>query len=196
MNRKTDEELFGQYTERKEGISRQIDVIVPDKRTPPSGYGDNDFDPRFFYIKNERLWDGTADYLYEKKQMEIFTNIKWISCIEKFKNNPSVKGFFTEKACIASIFKNEIIANRVNFKPNDMEFFWDEKEIRFSSNEGKFILYLPRRWNQEAIDGLLISKTNNKLYVAPIQITLDKSSHSNSEGYLAKFKIKFIRLRG
>ncbi|CAG8624233.1 4022_t:CDS:2, partial [Scutellospora calospora] len=159
------------------------------KRYPPSGYGVSDFDHRFFYIENELCHyvcgvarDCMADYLYEKKRMEMFTDIKWISCIEKFKNNRSVKGFFAEKACIASIFKNGIMANRVTFKPNDIEFFCDEKEIRFSSNEGKCILYLPRRWNQEAIDGLLISKTNNKLYIAPIQITLDKSSHSDSEG--------------
>ncbi|CAG8559834.1 42296_t:CDS:2 [Gigaspora margarita] len=159
------------------------------KGYPPSGYGVSDIDHRFFYIENELCHyvcgvarDCMADYLYEKKRMEMFTDIKWISCIEKFKNNPSVKGFFAEKACIASIFKNGIMANRVTFKPNDIEFFCDEKEIRFSSNEGKCILYLPRRWNQEAIDGLLISKTNNKLYVAPIQITLDKSGHSDSEG--------------
>ncbi|CAG8484660.1 7266_t:CDS:2, partial [Acaulospora colombiana] len=92
--------------------------------------------------------------LYGK--MEVFADIKWISCIEKFKNNPSVKGFFVEKACIASILKNGIMAN------------------------GKCMLYLPR-WNQEAIDGLLISQTNNKLYVAPIEVTLDKSGHSDSE---------------
>ncbi|CAG8536196.1 162_t:CDS:2, partial [Acaulospora colombiana] len=33
-----------------------------------------------------------------------------------------------------------------------------------------------------AIEGLLISQTNNKLYVAPVQVTLDKSGHSDSEG--------------
>ncbi|CAG8672831.1 5088_t:CDS:2, partial [Acaulospora colombiana] len=159
------------------------------KGYPPSGYGVNDFDHRFFYIKNQLCHyvcgmarDCMAKHLYEKGKMEVFTDIKWISCIEKFKNNPSVKGFFVEKACIASIFKNGIMENRVNFKPNDMEFFNDEKEIRFSSNEGKCMLYLPHCWNQEAIDGLLISQTNNKLYIAPIQITLDKSSHSDSEG--------------
>ncbi|CAG8834424.1 11663_t:CDS:2, partial [Gigaspora margarita] len=156
---------------------------------PPDGYGVSDFDHRFFYIENELCHyvcgvsrNCMANYLYEKKRMEMFTDIKWISCIDKFKNNPSVKGFFVEKACIASIFRNGIMANRVTFKPNDIEFFCDEKEIRFSSNEGKCILYLPRRWNQEAIDGLLISEMNNKLYVAAIQITLDKSSHSDSEG--------------
>ncbi|CAG8722695.1 11336_t:CDS:2, partial [Acaulospora morrowiae] len=156
---------------------------------PPSGYGVNDFDNRFFYIENHLCHyvcgmarDCMAKHLYEKGKMEVFTNIKWISCIEKFKNNPSVKVFFVEKACIASIFKNGIMANRVNFKPDDMEFFYDEKQIRFYSNEGKCMFYLPRCWNQEAIDGLLISQTNNKLYVAPVQITLDKSSHSDSEG--------------
>ncbi|RIB06860.1 hypothetical protein C2G38_2046468 [Gigaspora rosea] len=158
------------------------------KGYPPSGYGVSDFDHRFFYIENKLCHyvcgvarDCMANYLYEKKRMEIFTDIKWIICIEKFKNNPSVKGFFAEKACIASIFRNGIMANGVTFKPNDIEFFCDEKEISFSSNEGKCILYLPRSWNQEAIDGLLILKTNNKLYVAPIQITLDKRNHSNSE---------------
>ncbi|KAF0541712.1 hypothetical protein F8M41_005199 [Gigaspora margarita] len=155
---------------------------------PPDGYGVSDFDHRFFYIENELCHyvcgvarDCMANYLYEKKRMEMFTDIKWISCIDKFKNNPLVKGFFAEKACIASIFRNGIMANHVTFKPNDIEFFCDEKEIRFSSSEGKCILYLPRRWNQEAIDGLLFLKTNNKLYIAPIQITLDKNRHSNSE---------------
>ncbi|RHZ84084.1 hypothetical protein Glove_85g77 [Diversispora epigaea] len=155
---------------------------------PPSGFGVDDFDHRFFYIKNGLCYyvcgmarDCMADYFYEKKRMEIFTDIKWISCIKEFKNNPPVKRFITENACIASIFKNGIMVNHINFKPNDMEFFCDEKEIKFSSNEGKCILYLPRCWNQEAIDGLLISKTNNKLYVAPIQITFDISSHSDSE---------------
>ncbi|CAG8643231.1 4952_t:CDS:2 [Ambispora gerdemannii] len=159
------------------------------KGYPPSGYGVDDFDHRFFYIENKLCHyvcgmarDCMANHLYEKGKMEVFTDIKWISCIEKFKNNPSVKGFFVEKACIASIFKNGIMANGVNFKPDDMEFFYDEKQIRFSSNEGKCMLYLPRCWNQEAIDVLLISQTNNKLYVAPVQVTLDKSSHSDSEG--------------
>ncbi|RHZ66308.1 hypothetical protein Glove_308g2 [Diversispora epigaea] len=159
------------------------------KGYPPSGYGDSDFDHRFFYIKDDdechyvcgMARDCMANYLYEKKRMEIFIDTKWISCIEHFKNNPSVKGFFIEKACIASIFKNGIMANRANFKPNDMEFFYDEKEIKFSSNEGKCILYVPRRWNQETIDGLLISNSKDKLYVAPIQITFDKSIHSDSE---------------
>ncbi|RHZ59536.1 hypothetical protein Glove_363g49 [Diversispora epigaea] len=72
------------------------------------------------------------------------------------------------------------MAERVNFKPNDIEFFYKE-EIKFSLNEEKCILYVPHRWNQEAIDGLLISKIKNKLYVAPIQITFDKNSHSDSE---------------
>jgi len=156
------------------------------KGHPPRGYGVSDFDDHFFYIENDLCHyvcgaarDYMVNYLYEKKQMGIFTGIKWISCIEKFKNNPLVKRFFAEKACIV---KNGIMANRITFKPNNIEFSCDEKEIKFSSNEGKCILYLPRRWNQEAIDGLLISKTNNELYVAPIQIAFDKSSHSDSEG--------------
>ncbi|CAG8604266.1 4926_t:CDS:2, partial [Dentiscutata heterogama] len=96
------------------------------KGYPPSGYGVSDFDHRFFTLKMKYVCgvsrDCMANYLYEKKRTEVFTDIKRISCIEKFKNNPSVKGFFVEKTCINSIFKNGIMANRVTFKPNDIEF--------------------------------------------------------------------------
>ncbi|CAG8699468.1 3244_t:CDS:2, partial [Acaulospora morrowiae] len=108
------------------------------KGYPPSGYGVDDFDHRFFYIKDELCHyicgmarDCMANHLYRKGKME--------------------------KACIASIFKNGIMANRVNFKPNDMEFFNDEKKSDFLRMKGD-------------------------LYVAPIRITLDKSGHSDSEG--------------
>ncbi|PKC66608.1 hypothetical protein RhiirA1_511744 [Rhizophagus irregularis] len=98
----------------------------------------------------------------------------WIQCIKKFKNNPSVKGFMVEKACLASIYKNGLMA----------------KEIDFSMNEGLCTFYLPRLWNQKSIDGLItLYKMKNKkekveentLYIAPIQITLDKETHSDSE---------------
>ncbi|CAB5179533.1 unnamed protein product [Rhizophagus irregularis] len=156
---------------------------------PKLGYRYDDYDHRYFYIDDDNICyyvcglvrDSMAEYLFEKREMEIFTNIKWISRISEFKNNPSVKGFFVEKACIASIFRNGLMANRVNFKPGGMEFFYNEKEIKFSSNEEKCMFYLPCCWNQEAIDGLLISQTKDKLYVAPVQITLNKDNHSDSE---------------
>ncbi|RIB24120.1 hypothetical protein C2G38_2032125 [Gigaspora rosea] len=104
------------------------------KGYPPSGYGVSDFDHRFFYIENELCHyvcgvarDCMANYLYEKKRMEIFTDIKWINCIEKFKNNPSVKGFFAEKACIASIFRNGITITL------DKSSHSNSEEIFFSS---------------------------------------------------------------
>uniref|UniRef100_U9UR05 Crinkler effector protein N-terminal domain-containing protein n=1 Tax=Rhizophagus irregularis (strain DAOM 181602 / DAOM 197198 / MUCL 43194) TaxID=747089 RepID=U9UR05_RHIID len=156
---------------------------------PKLGYRYDDYDHRYFYIDDDNICyyvcglvrDSMAEYLFEKREMEIFTDIKWISRISEFKNNPSVKGFFVEKACIASIFRNGLMANRVNFKPGGMECFYNEEEIKFSSNEEKCMFYLPCCWNQEAIDGLLISQTKDKLYVAPVQITLNKDNHSDSE---------------
>ncbi|EXX67380.1 uncharacterized protein OCT59_004648 [Rhizophagus irregularis] len=156
---------------------------------PKLGYRDDDYDHRYFYIKDDDICyyvcglvrGSMVEYLFEKREMEIFTDIKWISCMADFKNNPSVKGSFVEKACIASIFRNGLMANRVNFKPGGMEFFYNEKKIKFSSNEEKCMFYLPCCWNQEAIDGLLILQTKDKLYVAPVQITLNKDNHSDSE---------------
>ena len=160
---------------------------------PKLGYEDDDYDHRYFYIDDNDdnkcycvcgfVRNLMANYLIEKEKMEIFTDIGWISCIEDFKTNPSVIEFIAEKACIASIFKNGLMAGNVNFKPGKMGYFFDEKEIiKFFSNSEKCMFYVPYRWNQKAIDGLIISQTKDILYVAPIQITLNKDGHSDSEG--------------
>jgi hypothetical protein len=95
-----------------------------------------------------------------------------------------------EKACLSSIFKNGFIADMINFKPDNYKFFTSIKEINFSINEESCTFYLPRRWNQKSIDGLItLHKLKNKkekvyqdtLYIVPIQITLDKETHSDSE---------------
>ncbi|CAI2193415.1 8083_t:CDS:2 [Funneliformis geosporum] len=164
----------------------------------PFGYGTDDYDHRFFYIDNNKcchcssgfVRDCMADYLFEKGRLEVFTNPSWIQCIKEFKNNPSVMGFMVEKACLSSIVKNGFIANVINFKPDNYKFFTSIQEINFSMNEGPCTFYLPRRWNQKSIDGLItLHKLQNKkekvdkdtLYIVPIQITFDKETHSDSE---------------
>lgn len=74
------------------------------------------------------------------------------------------------------------MTDSISLNPGKMEFFYDEEEITFFSNEERCIFYIPSHWNQKAIDGLIISQTKDKLYVAPIQITINKDSHSDSEG--------------
>lgn len=164
----------------------------------PSGYGIDDYDHRFFYIdKNERCYytsgfvrDCIADYLFEKGRLEVFATSSWIQCIREFRNNPSVMGFMVEKACLSSIFRNGFMADAINFKVDNYKFFTSIEEINFSMNEGLCTFYLPRLWNQKSIDGLItLYKMKNKkekveedtLYIAPIQITLDKETHSDSE---------------
>ncbi|RGB41573.1 hypothetical protein C1646_739046 [Rhizophagus diaphanus] len=159
---------------------------------PPTGYGDDDYDHRFFYIKENCCYctsgfirNCMADYLYEKGKMEVFSDSSWIRCIKEFKRNPSVKGFMVEKACIASIYKNGLMADTKNFKPDEYKFFACIDEINFTLSEGLCTIHLPRYWNQKSIDLLLTFyktyKNVSKLYIAPIQITLDRDSHSNSE---------------
>jgi hypothetical protein len=165
---------------------------------PPSGYGVDDYDHRFFYIDNDSrchcssgfVRDCMADYLLEKGKLEVFSNSSWIDCIDEFKNNPSVMGFMVEKACLSSIFKNGFIAKEITFKPGNYKFFTSIKEISFSMDQGSCTFYLPRRWNKKSIDGLItLYKLRNKkekvdkdtLYIVPIQITVDKETHSNSE---------------
>jgi hypothetical protein len=163
----------------------------------PSGCGINDYDHRFFYIENNRchctsgfVRDCMANYLFEKGRSEVFIDSSWIQCIEEFKNNPSVMGFMVEKACLSSIFKSGFLAKEIYFKPDNYKFFTSIKEINFSMNEGSCTFYLPRRWNQKSIDGLItLYKLQNKkekidhdtLFIVPIQITLDKETHSDSE---------------
>ncbi|SRR6266542_399870 len=153
---------------------------------PTLGHGPNDYDHRFFYIEDDKCYyvcglvrNCMADYLYEKGRMEVFVDVKWIKA---FKNNPSVKGFIVEKACLASICKSGIMANKITFKVDSYEFFASTEEINFSLSEGMCTFYLPRKWNQKSIDGLLALYKADTLYIAPIQITFDKERHSDSEG--------------
>lgn len=70
--------------------------------------------------------------MYIVDYLEIFTNPIWIQCIKEFKNNPSVKGFMVEKACLASIYKNGLMASAINFKFDNYKFFTCIEEIDFS----------------------------------------------------------------
>ncbi|POG61805.1 hypothetical protein GLOIN_2v1786107 [Rhizophagus irregularis DAOM 181602=DAOM 197198] len=153
---------------------------------PTLGHGPNDYDHRFFFIEDDKCYyvcglvrNCMADYLYEKNRMEVFVDVKWIKA---FKNNPSVKGFIIEKACLASICRVGITAYQVNFKVDRRQFFASLEEINFSLSEELCTFYLPRKWNQKSIDGLLALYKTDTLYIAPIQITLDKEGHSDSEG--------------
>ncbi|PKK59642.1 hypothetical protein RhiirC2_820485 [Rhizophagus irregularis] len=152
---------------------------------PILGHGPYDYDHRFFYIEDDKCYyvcglvrNCMADYLYEKGRMEIFVDVKWI---KSFKNNPSVKGFIVEKACLASICRSGITVNKITFKVNDYRFFSSAEDINFSLSEATCTFYLPRKWNQKSIDGLLALYETNTLYIAPIQITFDKEGHSDSE---------------
>ena len=114
---------------------------------PKLGYEDDDYDHRYFYIDDNKCYcvcefvrDFIADYLFEKSRMEVFINVKWI-CL--FKNNLSVKRFIVEKACLASICKNGITANKITFKVNNHQFFSSVEEIDFSLNEEICTFYLP-----------------------------------------------------
>ncbi|CAB5310535.1 unnamed protein product [Rhizophagus irregularis] len=156
-------------------------------KSPPLGYGFDDYDHRYFYIDDNDIChyvcglarDSMANYLYGKDRMEVFVDVNWIG---SFKNNPSVKGFIIEKACLASICRGGITAHQVNFKVGRRQFFASLEEINFSLSEELCTFYLPRKWNQKSIDGLLALYKTDTLYIAPIQITLDKEGHSDSEG--------------
>ncbi|GES93495.1 hypothetical protein RCL_jg21267.t1 [Rhizophagus clarus] len=109
----------------------------------PSGYGIDDYDHRFFYIDNGCCYytsgfvrDCMVDYLFEKSILEVFATSSWIKCIKEFRNNPSVKGFMVEKACLSSIFRNGLMADAIHFKFDNYTFFTSIEEIDFSMNEG------------------------------------------------------------
>ncbi|CAG8649298.1 13216_t:CDS:2, partial [Funneliformis caledonium] len=136
----------------------------------------DDYDHRFFYIKNNNrcyyicgfVRDCMANYLFEKGRMEVFTNPTWIYCIKEFKNNPSVKGFIVEKACLASIFKNGLVGY--------VQFIY-----HIFGTKSRLMDYWLNR--------------DSTLYIAPIQIALNKKMHSDSEatffsGIWPELKIK------
>lgn len=161
---------------------------------------EEDYDHRYFYVKENASYDNyevghyicglarnyMAEFFYERSKMNVFTDMKWINSMKMFKENPSVLGFFMEKACIASISRNGLMINNSSFKPDRTEFFYSENDIIV--REKKCTFFIPYSWKHNAIDGLILShaktKKNNDNYVhvIPIQITITKpSKHSDSE---------------
>jgi hypothetical protein len=79
--------------------------FITNTRLP--AHKEDDYDHRYFYIDKEtgigRYVCGLArnymvKFLYERSKMNVFTDIKWINSMRMFKDNPSVLGFFMEKA--------------------------------------------------------------------------------------------------
>ena len=156
---------------------------------------EEDYDHRYFYVKEyDRVGryicgqarNCMAEFLFERPKMNIFTDIKWINSMKMFKNNPSVLGFFMEKACIASISRDGLMVDNSSFKPDRTEFFSSEDDIFM--REKKCIFFIPKSWNNKAIDGLLLAhkkerkNSNASVHIIPIQVTItEPSKHSDSE---------------
>ncbi|CAG8622720.1 10701_t:CDS:2 [Funneliformis caledonium] len=158
---------------------------------------EDDYDHRYFYVKRKTRYDRyevghyicgltrnyIAEFLYERSRMNVFTDVKWINSMKMFKDNPSVLGFFMEKACIASISKYGLMVDKSSFKPDRTEFFSSEIAVR----EKTCTFFIPYIWNHDAIDGLLLlhkkeKKSIDSVHVIPIQVTITKpSKHSDSE---------------
>lgn len=62
------------------------------KKTSLYGIGN-----KYIYYICELIQDFIVEYIFQKETIEIFTNIRWISCIEHFKNNPSVISSFLKE---------------------------------------------------------------------------------------------------
>lgn len=163
---------------------------------PASCYSPELYDHRFFYVEEEeelcryscgQARDFIARYLIENKNIDYFTSREWIGSKEESGENPVVKGFLVENACIASIWKNGLIVNGISFHPEEILYFSKNlKEIKPSTVGSKSCtLCIPSARNQKAIDALLIKVEKNDkfsgLYIVPIQITINKDTHPDSE---------------
>lgn len=146
------------------------------------------YDHRYFYIKGHighytcGLAREVMARILREKGEDIFLRPEWFSCLDDFKNNPSVLGFCVEHMCLSSISQMGLNAAGLGFH--------NMKTIIFSGSYPEYdmshelALYIPSVFNFKAIDGLILhlAKTNaeSTAHLVPIQITIAKD-HSKSE---------------
>ncbi|RPA80199.1 hypothetical protein BJ508DRAFT_327510 [Ascobolus immersus RN42] len=165
--------------------------------TPPYDVIDN----RFFYLDENGFVTATCPIAIRVALKVIrdynpssITMDDYAKTIANFCNNPSIIGFTVEAAVLAHVAKWGIPGLDLGAKKKD--YFGGTPRVRYFESDWPTIdletegatLYLPSRYNNGAIDALLVFVTKPArsgakilVHLMPIQITLSVQWHSDSE---------------
>ena len=128
-----------------------------------------------------------------------YHDTEFLNALPEYIDNPSVAGFMIEHAVLASIAINGL--SYLPYSPSSIETSFFKGEIpSFDTSKDKTVLYIPQRYNFPTIDGIIVrtegieikaggkkpqqtqeeEETKPKLFMYPIQITLNLETHSDS----------------
>jgi hypothetical protein len=167
-------------------------------------------DLRYFYDEyNHELEESVGHYscgiarnavggVLLKKRLD-YHDTEFLNALPEYIDNPSVAGFMIEHAILASIAINGLSC--LPYSPSSIETSFFKGEIpSFDTSKDKTVLYIPQRYNFPTIDGIIVrtegieiktggkkpqqtqeeEETKPKLFMYPIQITLNLEAHSDS----------------
>ena len=167
-------------------------------------------DLRYFYNEyNDELEESVGHYscgvarnavsgVLLKKRLD-YHDTEFLNALPEYIDNPSVVGFMIEHAVLASIAINGLSYLPYSLGSIETSFFKGEIPS-FDTSEDKTVLYIPQRYNFPTIDGIIVrtegieiktggkkpqqtqeeKETRPKLFMYPIQITLNLEAHSDS----------------
>jgi hypothetical protein len=122
-----------------------------------------------------------------------FADTDFLTSLPNYIDNPSVTGFMIEQAVLSSIQTRGLAIGRNVYKSMELVMF-DGSFPNFRIDRQNPVLYCPRQYNFQGVDGIIVSIDGNPTAkIFPIQITLALASHSDSHGTFMRKYHRWIR---
>jgi hypothetical protein len=112
-----------------------------------------------------------------------FADTDFLASLAEFIDNKSIAGYLIEYAVLSSIKSNGLSLSAGLKKSMEVKLFTDMSDIDMDIMD-RPVLYRPKKFNFEAIDGLIVlikdSKPRKMLFMYALQITLVPATHRPS----------------
>lgn len=122
----------------------------------------------------------------------------WLDVVAKDSmDNPTLRGFLVERVCLSHIATYGLKIVDGKLEAMLMYYFWDVPDwgvLMKATGRATRQLFVPTRFNYEAIDGIIahLNKGRKSLALYPIQITIAKDHSDSEEKFFLKWWLKYV----
>ena len=170
---------------------------------PVTSIDHNLYDLRYFYADDKGIGHSTCGIAFESmmailrtQDVAPFMENSWYKAVSK-SGNPVVRGFLAEQICLSTIATAGLMVVDRKLSRMTIASFEDEPDFSefLSATNHKTRLYIPIRYNFQAVDGviLLLDRANKQATIFPIQFTLAKRHRQTEKDFYEMYWTTWIK---
>jgi hypothetical protein len=145
-----------------------VKACISHQQVPTGWTGHLDLiDHRYFYRRDKDIGGHTCGLIRDAVTEQLlmwevnFADTKFLASLDDFIANPSVTGFMIESALLSSIRSHGLAIGAGIRQPMKVRLFANSFDIDMDII-GEPVLYCPKKFNEEAIDGIIVFIKPNK----------------------------------